>query len=269
MVDELTSDVEEVLSSVGDDAPMVLVDKDVHLSMEQCHHQWTKLISQLIPNSSGESSYYGDITKKQEHLMLKHEEQEQKLKMKVRNYLLPLIDSYMTAELRNDIQQVMDARRGVFSIKDYWELIISTSLSVLKESDTTPETISQIDQYLRVKVDKVKLAAKTNKVINVYNAIEHSMGDIERLCDSWLHFNLALASSDCTIPAALEPRAVMQSVKLMLSELARVDVHGADGLRQSVADGQGAMNSGKGLRHWFQPTKCASYDNQQYYFSAT
>ena len=85
-------------------------------------------------------------------------------------------------------------------------------------------------------MDKVKLAAKTNKVINVYNAIEHSMGDIERLCDSWLHFNLALASSDCTIPAALEPRAVMQSVKLMLSELARVDVHGADGLRQAVAD---------------------------------
>ena len=33
VVDELTSDVEDVLSSMGDDAPMVLVDKDVHLSM--------------------------------------------------------------------------------------------------------------------------------------------------------------------------------------------------------------------------------------------
>ena len=74
VVDELTADVEAVLSSMGDDAPMVLVDKDVHLSMAQCHHQWTKLISQLIPNSSGESSYYRDITKKQEHLMLKHEQ---------------------------------------------------------------------------------------------------------------------------------------------------------------------------------------------------
>ena len=236
VVEELSADIEAMLSDMGHNAPMVLVDKDVHLSMAQCHHQWNKLVSQLIPNSNGESSYYRDITKRQEHLTLKQEEQEQKLKVKVRNYLIPLIDSYMTNELRNDIQLVMDARGGAFTIKEYWELIISTSLGALKESDTAPETLEQIDNYLRAKVDKVKLAVKSANMNVVYNAIEHSMGDIGRLCESWTDFNLALASSDGTMPEALEPKAVMRSVRLMLSELARVDAHGADRLRQSVAD---------------------------------
>ena len=120
------------------------------------------------------------------------------------------------------------------TVKGYWELFMGCSLNSLKEVDTVVDTRIQVDQYLTAQVRKVR-ESQSQGVGAVYRQLEVSMRDIQQLVDRWQQFNLTLHSDEGALPAVLSPPNLLLTLQQLLTEVAPMDIQGAEKL-QLLAD---------------------------------
>ena len=222
--------------SVLEDSYFLLEDAELFDMMEQCSYQYGKVIRRCSATDKGEASDYHSLLHRQHHLKLKEDEQHQKNKGKVRDYIIPLLNGFLTVELQREVQEKMNKLSEGITIKDYWTLFLQCSLSSLKECNSTVDTKIEVDRYLTLQVQKIR-DARSKGVGEVYRQLELAMRDVMQLTDRWIQFNLTLHSDECALPMALSPANLRQCLQMMISEVAPIDIHGADRLRVLAKEG--------------------------------
>ena len=222
--------------SVLEECYFLLEDETLFALMQQCNYRKEKVIKKCSPTDTGETTYYHSLLQRQRHLKLKHDEQHQKNKGKVRDYIIPLLNGFLTVELQREVQEKMAKLNEGMTIKDYWTLFLQCSLSSLKDCNSTVETKIEVDRYLALQVQKVR-KARSKGVGEVYRQLELAMRDVMQLTDRWNQFNLTLHSEEGALPMALLPANLMQCLQMMISEVSAIDIHGADRLRLLTKEG--------------------------------